>query len=277
MKNILAYLVLFSFFSIVTATQLRAEVKTLAELNTTFKSMAHHAGHLYVLTKEDSIIKISVSDAKQTVIKFTNPTSSHFTDLSVLNGKIYLCQFAGPDIFILDESKADKGLTQISCKNVGRITGISASSDGLIVKDDENNILQANSKGETRNIGKNIQFISDGQPLISAGKSAPGKWQISLGAAKYYYAFTPEDPVVQLIPVGTNPQKGVVFLETAGDGTFNSKFYLTCMKKEKFERVLELTPAQLFGASIAAMGNSGEVYRARKSSDSDTVVIEQIY
>lgn len=277
MKNILAYLMLFSFVMMIAATPLRAEVKTLAKLNSSFKSMAYNAGHLYVLTKEDCIIKISVSDAKQTTINFTNPTESHFTDLSVLNGKIYLCQFAGADIFILDESDAGKGLTRISCKNVGRITGISATSTGLFIKDDENNALQVNSKGETRNIGKNIQFIGDGQPFTSAGKSAPDKWLIASGDKKFYYQFRQEDPVVQLMPVGTDAKGNLIFLETAGDGTFNSKFYLTCLKNEKFERLSELTPPQLFGASISAMGDDGKVYRARKDSTPGTVIIEQIY
>lgn len=277
MKNILAYLLVFTFLMINHAVQLQAEVKTLTELNSSFKSMAYHAGYLYVLTKEDIIIKISVSDAQQTSINFANPTSAHFTDLSVLNGKIYLCQFSGPDIFILEEGKVDKGLTRVSCKNVSRITSISATDNGLFIKDDENNALQVNGKGETRNIGKNVQFISDGKSFTVAGKSAPDQWLIASGDKKYYYEFKQEDPVVQLMPLGTDANGNLMFLETAGDGTFNAKFYLTCLKQEKFERLSELTPPQLFGTNISAMGDAGEIYRARKDSGRAAVVIEQIY
>jgi len=67
-------------------------------------------------------------------------------------------------------------------------------------------------------------------------------------------------------------EKGVKIHHITEPGISASHF-----KNEKFERLSELTPPQLFGASISAMGDDGEVYRARKDSTPGTVIIEQIY
>ncbi|MGM0599200.1 MAG: hypothetical protein ACQETH_05200 [Candidatus Rifleibacteriota bacterium] len=277
MKNIILVMLMMTLtINIVSASSMT--VQKIAEFDAGFKSMAYYSGHIYILTKENCIIKVSSLDGTMEKIHFANPTNSSFTDLSVFNEKVYLCQYSGSHIYILDLNQPGKGLAQISCKseNIGRINGISANSSALIIKDDINNLYMLNSKGQTKKISDDAQFINDGSPLISTCKVSSGKWKITLGNKNYAYNDKSKGPIVQLSPIGKTPTEEIIFLEVTGEGTFNSKFFLTKLQNGEFERLLQIQPPALFGINITNIGDSGEIYIARRNLSDNRIQIERI-
>jgi hypothetical protein len=253
-------------------------VQKIAEFDAGFKSMAYYSGNIYILTKENCIIKVSSLDGTMEKIHFANPTNSSFTDLSVFNDKVYLCQYSSSHIYTLDLNQPDKGLAQISFKadNIGRINGISANSSALVIKDDLNNLFVVNAKGQTRKISESAQFINDGSPLVATCKVSSGKWKIAIGNKNYAYSNKTKGTIVQLFPIGRNPKEEIVFLEVTGEGTFNSKFFITKSQNGNFERIIEIEPPALFGINITALGDSGEIYLARRSLSNNQIQIEKI-
>ncbi|MBU1109321.1 MAG: hypothetical protein KKB51_21760 [Candidatus Riflebacteria bacterium] len=275
MKYIAIYFLLLVVYAV---PSLQAEPQSVAEINSSFRSMACNADYLYILTKENSILKISIKDGTQKTISLENPSESTFTDLSVLNDQIYLCQSANSDILVLNEKSPKKGFKKISCdpKTIKGIVNVSTSKNEMIIRNTDNDVYQVNGKGVTRKIVSGAAFISRGFPLIAASVDFQKSWQVTVEGKTLSYSGNKEEPVAQLMPIGQDPQNRLIFLEVTGDGTFNSKYYLTSYAKEKFERLSELNSPHLFATRIAVMNDKGDVYRARKDGERNLIVVEKL-